>query len=139
MGRIAAIIADLLLVVAFAAIGRASHGEVLDPAGLQRTALPFLAGTLMAWIGFLLRRHTGTSIRNGVFVWGMTLVLGVLFRLLLGDTAQPAFVVVTAIVLAVFLIGWRAILHLVRRGRSTAARPKDPRRSGNPAKRNAGR
>ena len=55
MGRIAAILADLALVGVFVIIGRASHSEALDFDGIQRTALPFLAGTLMAWIGFLLK------------------------------------------------------------------------------------
>lgn len=140
MGRIAAILLDLVLVVVFVVIGRATHAEALDLEGVQRTALPFLAGTLMAWIGFLLKRHSGLTLVNGVFVWAMTLVLGVLFRLLLGDTADPAFVIVAALVLAAFLIGWRAILWLVRRNRPGApgAKRRDPRRSGNPARRNAG-
>ncbi|MDO5533924.1 MAG: DUF3054 domain-containing protein [Propionibacteriaceae bacterium] len=140
MGRIAAIIGDLALVVLFVIIGRASHAEALDFDGIQRTALPFLAGTLMAWIGFLLKRHPGTTLLNGVFVWAMTVVLGLTFRLLLGDTAEFGFVVVTALVLAAFLIGWRAIVWLVRRQRPTPAgdKVKDPRRSGNPARRNAG-
>ncbi|HHU38778.1 MAG TPA: DUF3054 domain-containing protein [Propionibacterium sp.] len=136
MSRIAAIVADLVLVVVFVIIGRASHAEALDFEGIQRTALPFLAGTLMAWIGFLLKRHSGLTLVNGVFVWAMTTVLGILFRLLLGDTAEVGFVVVTALVLAAFLIGWRAVLWLVRRKQPQAQRAKDPRRSGNPAKRN---
>lgn len=139
MGRILAIVSDLALVVVFVMIGRASHAEPLDMEGIQRTALPFLAGTLMAWIGFLLKRHTGTTLMNGVFVWGMTLVLGILFRLLLGDTAEVAFIVVAAFVLAVLLIGWRAVLHLVRRNQPKRAKARDPRRSGNPARRSAGR
>lgn len=138
MGRILAIVADLALVVVFVMIGRASHAEPLDLEGLQRTALPFLAGTLMAWIGFLLKRHSGLTLVNGVFVWAMTLVLGILFRLLLGDTAEFSFILVTAAVLAAFLIGWRAVLWLVRRNRPEQPKAKDPRRSGNPAKRNAG-
>ena len=140
MGRIAAILADLALVVVFVIIGRASHDEALDFDGVQRTALPFLAGTLMAWIGFLLKKHSGLTLVNGVFVWAMTTVLGILFRLLLGDTADPAFIAVAAVVLAAFLIGWRAIRWLIVRNRPGApGRPKakDPRRSGNPAKRNA--
>ena len=138
MGRILAIISDLALVVVFVMIGRASHAEPLDMEGIQRTALPFLAGTLMAWIGFLLKRHSGLTLVNGVFVWAMTVVLGILFRLLLGDTAEFSFVLVTAAVLAAFLIGWRAVVWLVRRNRPEQPKAKDPRRSDNPAKRNAG-
>ncbi len=138
MGRILAIVSDLALVVVFVMIGRASHAEPLDMEGIQRTALPFLAGTLMAWIGFLLKRRSGLTLVNGVFVWAMTVVLGILFRLLLGDTAEFSFVLVTAAVLAAFLIGWRAVVWLVRRNRPEQPKAKDPRRSGNPAKRNAG-
>ena len=138
MGRILAIFSDLALVVVFVMIGRASHAEPLDLEGVQRTALPFLAGTLMAWIGFLLKRHSGLTLVNGVFVWAMTVVLGILFRLLLGDTAEFSFVLVTAAVLAAFLIGWRAVVWLVRRNRPEQPKAKDPRRSGNPARRNAG-
>ena len=138
MSRILAIVSDLALVVVFVMIGRASHAEPLDMEGIQRTALPFLAGTLMAWIGFLLKRHSGLTLVNGVFVWAMTVVLGILFRPLLGDTAEFSFVLVTAAVLAAFLIGWRAVVWLVRRNRPEQPRAKDPRRSGNPAKRNAG-
>ena len=65
MGRILAIVSDLALVVVFVMIGRASHAEPLDMEGIQRTALPFLAGTLMAWIGFLLKRHSGLTLVNG--------------------------------------------------------------------------
>ena len=39
------------------------------------------------------------------------------------------------VVLAAFLIGWRFILWLLRRNKQAAPKPKDPRRSGNPAKR----
>lgn len=136
MSRIAAIIADLVLVILFVIVGRASHAEALDVDGIQRTALPFLAGTLMAWIGFLLKRHSGLSLMNGVFAWAMTVVLGILFRLLLGDTAEFSFMLVTALVLAAFLIGWRAVRWLIVRNRPVEPRVKDPRRSGNPAKRN---
>jgi hypothetical protein len=138
MGRIVAIIADLALVVLFVIIGRASHAEALDFDGIQRTALPFLAGTLLAWIGMLLKRHPGTTVKNGVWVWAVTLVLGLTFRVMLGDTAEFGFIVVTTLVLAAFLIGWRAVLWLVRRNRPQPAKVKDPKRSGNPAKRAAG-
>ena len=138
MTRIAAIVADLALVVLFVIIGRASHAETLDLPGIQRTAMPFLAGALMAWVGFMLKRHSGLTLMNGVFVWAMTLVLGVLFRLLLGETAEFAFVIVAALVLAAFLIGWRAVRWLIQRTKPTGTKRKDPRRSGNPAKRAAG-
>ncbi|MBK8462895.1 MAG: DUF3054 domain-containing protein [Nigerium sp.] len=138
MNRSVAILLDLVLVVAFAVIGRASHGESLDYEGIQRTALPFVAGLLIAWIGFLLKRHTGITVTNGVFAWAMTVAIGILFRLLLGSTAELGFIIVTALFLAATLIGWRAIWWLVVRNRPQQPKPKDPRRSGNPARRAAG-
>ncbi|MFT3874864.1 MAG: DUF3054 domain-containing protein [Propioniciclava sp.] len=139
MNRGVAILLDLVMVVAFVVIGRASHTEPLDFDGIQRTALPFVAGLLIAWIGFLLKRHSGVTLVNGVFAWAMTLALGVLFRLLLGDTAEVSFIIVSALFLAATIIGWRLILWLVKRARRQAPKAKDPRRSGNPAKRNAAR
>lgn len=137
MNRGIAILLDLAMVVAFVMIGRASHAEPLDFDGIQRTALPFVAGLLLAWIGFLLKRHSGVTLLNGVFAWAMTLALGVLFRLLLGDTAQVSFIIVSALFLAATMIGWRLVRRLVVRNRPGKPRTKDPRRSGNPAKRNA--
>lgn len=120
MNRILAIVIDLVLVVVFAAIGRASHAEALDPAGLARTALPFLAGTLLAWITLMMRRAPGTTLGGGVFVWAITLIGGMVFRVLIGDTIAVAFVIVAAISLSVLLLGWRAVLWLIERRRTPA-------------------
>ena len=120
MNRTVAIVLDLALVVAFAALGRASHAEALDVAGLSRTALPFVAGALLAWITLIMRRGDGSTLTSGVFIWAITLIGGMVFRMLIGDTIAVAFVVVAALTLAVFLIGWRAIAHLIRRRRPRA-------------------
>lgn len=138
MGRVGAILLDLALVVLFAIIGRLSHNSGLETDALMRTALPFVAGLLLAWVGIALRRREGLTLPEGVMVWAMTLVMGMAFRLLIGDTAQVAFIIVAAVTLALFLIGWRAIRHVVvsrRPGAPEAPKVKDPKRSGNPAKR----
>ncbi len=109
---------DLVLLVAFVLIGRASHDEGL--AGFVTTLLPFLAGLQSGW---LLRagRPPLSLVRSGAVVWLTTLVVGMLLRAATGDGTAPAFVVVTAIVLAAFFLGWRAlallVLRLVRRNR----------------------
>ncbi len=137
MRKLLWILVDVALVMVFAAIGRASHAETLDAAGVGRTALPFLAGTLLAWVYLVVRRPKQGLVAEGILVWAVTLVFGMMFRTMLGDGVQVGFVLVTAAVLAALLIGWRALLHLARRGRSasTAGKGKDPRRSGNPARR----
>ncbi len=103
---------DSVLIVVFAVIGRASHESGLTAAGIAQTALPFLAAGV---IGSLLgSRFCSTSWwRSGLITWVVTVAGGVGLRLLVGETAQGAFVLVTAVVLAAFLIGWRGIAAAV--------------------------
>ena len=122
MNRSLAIVLDLALVVLFATLGRASHAEVLDLGGISRTALPFVAGTLIAWIALTLRKSSGSSLSAGAFVWALTLIGGMLFRVLLGDGTAVAFIIVAAVTLALFLLGWRLILWLVQRRTSAPQR-----------------
>ena len=51
-----AFLTDVVLVVAFAAIGRSSHDESLTLAGVLATATPFLAGTAIGWLVVRARR-----------------------------------------------------------------------------------
>lgn len=142
MDRAARIVIDLVLVVIFAIIGRASHAEALDFEGVTRTALPFLGGTLLVWIFLILTNRRLHPLREGAVVWAATLVLGMVFRVLVGDGVQIAFVIVAAIFLALFLIGWRALRSAITRtrGGTRGADPKrDAARSGNPAVRDKGR
>ena len=112
-----AIAVDGACVVAFAMIGRASHAEAFDLAGLARTAGPFLAGTA---IGTLLGRtwRRPWTVRSGVSVWLGTLVGGMTLRALTGGGIAVSFVIVAGITLAVFLIGWRLVLAAMSRRRA---------------------
>lgn len=143
MPRPLAIFLDLALVVLFAVIGRASHGEALDFDGLIRTGAPFFAATLIMVILMTLRRVDLQTLRSGIYIWGFTLGLGMIFRVLIGDGTQLAFILVAGAFLALFLIGWRILWFVYQKRREQAAggsggKPgePDPRRSGNPAKRN---
>ncbi|MCS5486607.1 DUF3054 domain-containing protein [Curtobacterium flaccumfaciens pv. beticola] len=121
-------VVDVVLVVAFATIGRSSHGEATSAAGVWTTAYPFLAGWL---VGFLVVRAWRAPMRvwpTGVVVWVATVVVGLLLRVLTGqgdvsgDPLPLSFVIVATIVLAVFLVGWRAVVAAVtgaRRSRRT--------------------
>lgn len=110
---------DLVLVLVFAAIGRASHAEGLDPAGVARTAGPFVVGWLVGWVLVALvpaTRYRPRSLLAGALVWVAVVVVGMLLRHgVVGDGVQTSFVVVTTVVVAVFLLGWRALAALVAR------------------------
>jgi Protein of unknown function (DUF3054) len=108
IGRAGALVADVLLVALFTAIGRASHDEgVLT--GLVRTAWPFLVGLGVGWLLVAVLHLPGTGIRTGTLVWGTTLVGGMVLRVLTGQGTAPSFIVVAGVVLGVFLVGWRAL------------------------------
>lgn len=121
MRYLPAVIVDVVLVLIFAAIGRASHDE--NPAGFLLTAWPFLIALLLGHLLAALlpgRPRRPWSLLWGAVVWVVTVAGGMLIRVLSGDTAEVPFIIVAAIVLGVFLVGWRAITALLRRRRVAA-------------------
>lgn len=116
MRYLPALIVDAVLVLIFAVIGRASHQE--DPGGFLLTAWPFLVALL---VGHALAALMGSGPRRpwsllwGVTVWVVTVAGGMLLRVVSGESAQTAFIIVATIVLGVFLVGWRALAGLLRR------------------------
>jgi hypothetical protein len=63
---------------------------------------------------------------TGVVVWAVTWAGGLALRGLVGEGLAPAFVAVAAAVLAVLLLGWRALATTV----SSASRARLRRRAG---------
>ncbi len=116
-----ALLIDVILVVVFVLIGRGSHKEDLSFIGILTTLWPFLVGLLLGWF---VTRSWNAPLRvfwNGFGIWLMTVLFGMILRAVSGQGLQLSFVAVAAIVLAVFLLGWRAIARLVtqpRRGRA---------------------
>lgn len=108
---------DALLVIVFAAIGRASHSEALL-SGLLRTAWPFLAGLAVGWLVVRLTSLPGAGLRAGLIVWICTVAGGMLLRALTGQGTAASFIVVASIVLGTFLMGWRVAAGQRRSGRS---------------------
>lgn len=120
-----AIVVDALLVVAFAATGRASHdSDVLS--GLAGTAWPFLTGLAVGWLMTRAWRAPLAPVRSGIPIWLWTLVIGMLLRAASGQGTALPFVLVAAGVLFALLVGWRAIVALVRtlRGRRAGTSPR---------------
>jgi hypothetical protein len=126
MRYLPAVIVDVVLVLIFAVIGRASHQE--DPAGFLLTAWPFLVALLIGHaLAALLpgRPRQPWSVAWGAVVWLVTVVGGLLLRVATGDTAQVPFIIVATLTLGVFLVGWRAGAALLRRRRAASAHPDD--------------
>lgn len=121
MMRIVPAAVDLLLILVFALIGRASHQQGLDPLGVLTTAWPFLAAALVAWVVLNLLDDDGFGLRSALVVWLVTLTVGMGLRIVTGGGAALAFVLVAAGVLFAFLFGWRLALWLVRRRKQSHA------------------
>ena len=111
-----AFLLDVLLVIVFAAAGRASHDEANPVLGALLTAWPFLVGTVIGWVVVrLLRKSWPLEVGPGITIWFSTVLIGMALRQATGLGTAATFVLVAAVVLALFLIGWRALVTLALR------------------------
>lgn len=116
---------DTFFVVLFVAIGRREHDQDSAIAGLIETAAPFVLALALAWLVLRVWKRP-TDWRIGVGVWAIVVAAGMLLRNLVFDKGTAmSFVIVTALFLGVFLIGWRLVMLLVDRRRSGSNRADD--------------
>jgi len=115
---LAAAAADVVLILAFAAIGRDAHHREDPVLGVLLTAWPFLAGAALGWVAARAWRSPLSVLRAGVPVWLGSLVAGMLLRALTGQTVVLPFIIVATAGLAVFLLGYRLVVAGVGRFRS---------------------
>ena len=125
----AAVLATLLdacCVLVFVAIGRDAHHNGDSLAGLWHTAWPFLAGLAVGLAAARYWRRPQAIAPAGVGAWLGAAGLGMAVRVLAGQGTAAAFIVVAAAFLALFLLGWRAVVllgsHLWRKSHSYAQR-----------------
>jgi len=71
---------DVACVLMFCAVGRRSHDEGLNVAGIATTAWPFLSGTVLGWLASQAWRRPTAVIPTGVVVWLSTVAVGMLLR-----------------------------------------------------------
>lgn len=109
---------DVVLVVVFAAIGRASHEHSDDMLGVLRTAWPFLVGLAIGWAALRAWRAPAAPLRTGVPLVVITVALGMVLRVVTGGTTAVAFIIVATVTLLVLLVGWRGIAALIGRMRA---------------------
>lgn len=105
---------DVASVAVFVVSGRRSHAEGLDLAGVAGTAWPFLAGAAVGWVAARAWRAP-LSRRTGVVVGVSAVALGQLLRVASGRGTEVSFVVVSAVVLGVLLLGWRGLASALAR------------------------
>ncbi|KAF0849327.1 DUF3054 domain-containing protein [Nocardia caishijiensis] len=118
MKRFAPAVVDALLVIIFSALGLISHDESVL-AGLPRTAWPFVVGLLVGWgITWVIargKRFEPVALwPSGIVIWASTLVGGMVLRAVSGQGTAVSFMIVAATVLALFLLGWRAAVRVLR-------------------------
>ncbi|WP_343709262.1 DUF3054 domain-containing protein [Mycobacterium sp.] len=112
---------DVACVLVFCAVGRRSHDEGLNVAGVATTAWPFLSGTAVGWLASQAWRRPAAVYPTGVVVWLCTVAVGMLLRKVSGAGVAGGFVVVASTVLALLLLGWRAIAQPRRRAVGSAS------------------
>lgn len=119
-----AVAIDAALVLVFVLIGRGSHAEAYSPAGILTTLWPFWLGLALGHV-IAYRWHRPFAVNwTGIVLWASTVVFGTLFRAISGQGLAVSFVIVTALVLGVFLLGWRSLFQRfrVRRAKQRAQR-----------------
>lgn len=115
------LIIDALLITIFAMIGVSSHDGNLEFLNIARVALPFLTPYLLFAATIKPTRLIHNIFPAGIALWLVAVVIGPVLRaVFFNDTSAPAFIAVTAGVLAVFLLGRRSISALATRRRKTA-------------------
>lgn len=125
IGAISLVI-DVVIVVVFAAIGRASHGQEIFGvlgSGLATTAWPFLASLMVAWLVVLAWQRPYAPVRTGIPVWFITVAGGMLLRFVSNQGTALPFILVAAGTLLLLLVGWRVVatvVHRMRQGRQSA-------------------
>lgn len=110
-----ALVGDLLIVLLFVAIGLIQHGDSLTTQNLFTVGWPFAVGALLGHLAIRSWRAPFALWPQGVFVWAITIAGAMVIRSLLGAGAELSFVLVSAAVTGVLMLGWRALaLHLTR-------------------------
>jgi hypothetical protein len=111
-----AAVLDIASVLVFAAAGKSSHAEHGGVVEVLVIAWPFAVGAAAGWGAHLaFRRTPPVAPVAGLWVAGGAVGVGHLLRVVTGRGTAASFVVVSVVVLALLLVGWRWVGRLVRR------------------------
>lgn len=115
MPRPLMIFIDVVVVVVFVAIGRSTHHHGLSQSGMISTLWPFVLGLALGWLLVLRRRRNGASIRSGLEIGFITVVIGMIARVIAGQGTALAFIVVALVFLIGLMLVWRYLAKRLRR------------------------
>ena len=73
-----------------------------------------MVACLAGWIVVNLLADNGYGPRAALVIWLVTVLGGMGLRIVAGNTAEPAFVIVATLVLFSSFFGWRLVARLVR-------------------------
>lgn len=110
-----AAVADAVAVLAFTLIGIASHDGSLV-AAFGRVVWPFALAAALGWVMTRAWQDPARIWPTGVLIWFMTVFGGLMLRGVSGQGLAWSFTLVTAVFLAITLLGWRALVAALRRG-----------------------
>jgi hypothetical protein len=109
------VVLDVLCVLIFVVIGRASHTQGESLAGIASTSWPFLCGLAAGWAVSRAWRRPLALRPAGLAVWLCTVALGMVLRVVSGQGTAVAFIVVALAFLGLFFLGWRLLARLLTR------------------------
>lgn len=113
---------DVVLVLIFATIGRASHERGLSVLGILETAWPFLVAWGIGWLALRAWRAPDAVLRTGVPLWIITVAGGMLLRAVTGAGTALPFIIVATLTLLLLLVGSRLVATLIRSRRAASTR-----------------
>jgi hypothetical protein len=112
-----AAVADAVAVLAFTLIGIASHDGSLV-AALGRVVWPFALAAALGWVITRAWQDPTRIWPTGVLIWFMTVLGGLLLRGVSGQGLAWSFALVTAVFLAITMLGWRTLVTALRRAQA---------------------
>jgi hypothetical protein len=115
-----AAVADAVAVLAFTLIGIASHDGSLV-AAFGRVVWPFALAAALGWVITRAWLDPTRIWPTGVLIWFITVLGGLLLRGVSGQGLAWSFTLVTAVFLAITMLGWRTLVTALRRAQAANA------------------
>jgi hypothetical protein len=122
-----AIAADVTAVLLFVVLGRGSHDEGNGIGSILGVAAPFLIGVGVGWLASATVRSRPFAVRTGARIWLPAVVIGLVLRRVAWDRGTAvSFIIVAALFLGLFIVGWRLAVSAATHPRSEVRSSRPP-------------